>query len=265
MVQCSDDPVSTDNQPKKDTRAPLITNAAVIHSKVIVLTFNEPLGEESAKKTGNYIMHERDNPLSAINVSAASLDGSVVTLSLAGNMVEGMPYLLEVARVMDLVGNSIKAGTNVELVLAAEGGDAIIALYLDTGRSVLSIAPEPGTMFDCYVWCLPSERGMIGAEFALQTIKSTDDFECLTSNEFLNPAVVAVALGNTVEGIMTAGVECQYNWMWIIKVQYLYKSGRGYIDVVSHPNSGARQVANCLTGFPIEPASSGTPLQVNIQ
>lgn len=249
----------------EDIWLPAIVSSAVIGPGVVGLSFSEPLDESTAEDTGNYTLYERDNPTAAIEISAAFLEGSTVTLSLAGDMAEWTPYVLEVAGVTDLAGNSVAAGTKVQLVISGDRPDALISLYLDLERSGTSTKPGPYEMFDCYVWCLPSDNGMMCAEYALELWPMSDDFACFTVEETINQDIVTVSLGNTQGGISECFRECQYGWIWIMKVSYLYISGGGLINVTNDPAVPSILAANCLAGYPTETARAGTPLQINTQ
>ena len=247
----------------EDIWLPVIVSSAVIDPGVVGLSFSEPLDESTAEDTGNYTLYERGNPSATIEISGAYLEGSAVTLSLAADMAEWTPYVLEVAGVTDLAGNSIAAGTKVQLVLSGDRSDALISLYLDLERSGTSIKPGPYAVFDCYVWCLPSERGMMCAEYALELMPTSADFTCFAMEEIPNQDIVSVSLGNTRDGISECFSECRYDWTWIMKVSYMYISGGGLINVTNDPAVPSILFANCLAGYPTETAQAGTPLQVN--
>ncbi len=247
----------------EDIWPPTIVSSAVIDPGVVGLSFSEPLDESTAEDTGNYALYERGDPSAAIEIGAAYLEGSTVTLSLAADMADWTPYVLEVAGVTDLAGNSIAAGTKVQLVLSSDRPDALISLYLDLGRSGTSIKPGPYEMFDCYVWCLPSERGMMCVEYALEFMPTSDDFTCFAIEEIPNRDVVSVSFGNTRDGISECFSECRYDWTWVMKVTYMYVSGGGLIEVTNDPAVPSILAANCLAGYPTETARAGTPLQVN--
>lgn len=87
-----------------DTIAPFVT-AVNPNANMLAVTFNELLDATSAQTAANYSL---DNN---INVTAAALNGSEVTLTLSPAMTEGLDYTLVVNNVADTAGNVIVADT----------------------------------------------------------------------------------------------------------------------------------------------------------
>jgi len=87
-----------------DTVGPTV--ASVIPSgNLLTVTFNEALDQTTAETASNYTL---DN---SINVTSASLNGSVVTLTVNPALVEGSTYTLSVSNVADIAGNVMSPST----------------------------------------------------------------------------------------------------------------------------------------------------------
>jgi hypothetical protein len=99
-----DNIVITSQTAGPDTAGPVISNI-VPDDNSLTVTFNEPLDQASAETVGNYSM---DNNIS---VTAASLNGSVVTLSISPALTEGNSYTLIVNNIADILGNVMSPDT----------------------------------------------------------------------------------------------------------------------------------------------------------
>ncbi|MCU0638775.1 MAG: Ig-like domain-containing protein [Candidatus Krumholzibacteria bacterium] len=248
-----------------DVWPPVVTGLSATTPQSIGIDFNEALSAETAEDAGNYALRERDNPGSTIAVSAAVLNGRNVALALASTMKNWVPYMLTITGVEDLAGNSIAEGAGFPVICVSGGPEAYITPYLDLHRTETYISPDIYTFFDCYVWCLPSERGAICGEFALENVNSTPDFSCVAMEETPNPDLVSVILGNIREGMSVCFNNCVYDWAWMVKARYLYMSGRGSIRVIPDPAVADILTANCLEGYPTETAYTGSYIDVNME
>ncbi len=87
-----------------DVEGPFVANV-VPDDNSLTVTFNEAVDQTSAETTSNYTL---DNN---ITVTAASLNGSVVTLTVSPALTEGNTYTLIVNDVEDIAGNVMSPDT----------------------------------------------------------------------------------------------------------------------------------------------------------
>ena len=99
-----DNIVITSQELGPDTEAPFVANVSPDGNTLGVI-FNEALDQASAETVGNYSL---DNNIS---VTAATLNGSVVTLAVSPALSEGSTYTLIVNNVADVAGNVMTADT----------------------------------------------------------------------------------------------------------------------------------------------------------
>lgn len=99
-----DNIVITSQAAGPDTAGPVISNI-VPDDNSLTVTFNEPLDQASAETVGNYSLNNN------ISVTAASLNGSVVTLSISPALTEGNSYTLIVNNIADILGNVMSPDT----------------------------------------------------------------------------------------------------------------------------------------------------------
>ena len=99
-----DNVVITSQELGPDTDAPFVANVTPAGNTLGVV-FNEVLEQASAETVSNYTL---DNNIS---VTAASLNGSVVTLTVSPALAEGSTYTLIVNNVADVAGNVMTPDT----------------------------------------------------------------------------------------------------------------------------------------------------------
>ena len=99
-----DNVVITSQELGPDTDAPFVANVTPAGNTLGVV-FNEVLEQASAETASNYTL---DNNIS---VTAASLNGSVVTLTVSPALAEGSTYTLIVNNVADVAGNVMDPDT----------------------------------------------------------------------------------------------------------------------------------------------------------
>ena len=87
-----------------DTVGPVISNV-LPNNNTLDVVFNEPLDQVSAETVGNYTLNNN------ISVTAASMNGSVVTLTVSPALTEGNSYTLTVSNVADVAGNVMSPNT----------------------------------------------------------------------------------------------------------------------------------------------------------
>lgn len=99
-----DNVIVTSQELGPDTEAPFVASVNPSDNSLAV-TFNEALDPASAQTVSNY--HLDNN----VNVTSASLNGSVVTLAVSPALSEGGTYTLIVNNIADVAGNVMTADT----------------------------------------------------------------------------------------------------------------------------------------------------------
>jgi hypothetical protein len=118
-----------------------------------------------------------------------------------------------------------------------------------------TVCPGEFSFFFGWIWCLPSAKGMHGAEFALSCPPAVRIDE-----SGMNPAISEVyghLPWQEVSVTFSDGM-CQMDWVWLFKLQCVC------VDVQSPMAVGftAHQFANCDPGYPMEPCICVTPLYI---
>ncbi|UCF06850.1 MAG: hypothetical protein JSV33_07455 [bacterium] len=140
-----------------------------------------------------------------------------------------------------------------------------IGLYTDTGAP-----PDPlsscvtGTGFypvEMYIWTLPSENGMICAEFMITYPASVIQSTVTTSPD------VSVTLGTLDTGMSACLLNCSWTWTWYFH-QTIYVTDDATpmsCQIVKHPDLAILcvQFANCDPGYPTECCIVHTDLLIN--
>jgi hypothetical protein len=142
------------------------------------------------------------------------------------------------------------------------GPIAYIGLYTDANHAICSQAiPAPYMGFTTWIWVLPSDNGMMCAEFKLVA-----PAWLLSIGTTVNPAY-SVALGAPYDagGVSICFGACQNAWTWLYQLSQLPTAAGvpGYIEIVARPDAGAYQVANCLPKYPLEPLTILNYLALN--
>ena len=81
----------------------------------VVLEFSEPIGVGGGVP-GNYSIAPTATPSTPIAVTAASVSGSAVTLTLAAPLTAAVEYTVDVSNVQDAAGNPVAPGTSIPFV-----------------------------------------------------------------------------------------------------------------------------------------------------
>ncbi|UCF04556.1 MAG: Ig-like domain-containing protein [bacterium] len=123
-----------------------------------------------------------------------------------------------------------------------------IGLYADSLHTVNEISNPGGTLqFTMYIFCQPSELGMICAEFAIQYPQNI-----ITGAVTENPGL-SVYLGDLENGMSVCFYDCQWDWVWTFsQTLYLTDTEASRIRLVRHPEVGNIHFANCTPGYPTE-------------
>jgi len=131
-----------------------------------------------------------------------------------------------------------------------------IGLFVDDQHFRSIICSFPGTSIakvEMWIWCLPSERGQIGAEFAIHY-----ESGLVPSTVIANDDIILIKQGDLKNGISFLYNECQYDWNWCFRQTIYITSHEQYImvEITEHPciyPTPAYRFANCEEGWPAEP------------
>jgi len=153
-------------------------------------------------------------------------------------------------------------------VVASDAPVSYIGLFKDinhtmtdpVGNSVCTTAS-----FYCWIWCLPSDRGMYGADFCLTKPASEDPYiDIVVTTATINPGITA-PLGDLWTGMSVTFSTCQLDWIWLYNLRMRDYSDltpvTGLIEVIPHPATEpepALQLVNC--NMDLEPFVYLTPL-----
>lgn len=142
------------------------------------------------------------------------------------------------------------------------GPIAYIGLYTDGGHNICSqTIPAPYAGFTTWIWVLPSDNGMMCAEFKLVA-----PAWMLSIGTTVNPAH-SVALGAPYDatGVSICFSSCQTEWTWLYQLSQLptVAGVPDFITIVERPDAGAYQLANCLPKYPLEPVTILNHLALN--
>ncbi|MBU8923075.1 MAG: T9SS type A sorting domain-containing protein [Bacteroidales bacterium] len=134
-----------------------------------------------------------------------------------------------------------------------------IGLYIDESRTSCNLDPGvSGQAFSFYIFCLPSENGLMCAEFAV-SIPS----EIVISNIVENEGV-SLTLGDLADGLGVCFLECQNDWVYTHRVNAIAQSSTpSELLVVGHGETGDIQFANCDDSFPLEPVFVNPGIGIN--
>ena len=99
-----DNVIVTSQEIGPDTEAPFVANV-IPDGNTLEVVFNEALDQASAETVGNYSLSDN------IAVTAASLNGSNVTLTVSPALTEGNTYTLIANNVADVAGNVMSPDT----------------------------------------------------------------------------------------------------------------------------------------------------------
>ena len=113
---------------------------------------------------------------------------------------------------------------------------------------------------EMYIWCLPSNRGQICAEFMVDYPVNIIQSTVTTS------PLICVTLGTLDTGMSACLCRCTYSWTWYFhQLLYVTDSTQTCVKIVKHPdeNTECIRFANCDPGWPDECVTVLTSLCVN--
>jgi hypothetical protein len=109
-----------------------------------------------------------------------------------------------------------------------------IGLFVDSCRSSSCVEAEALSVFDIWVWALPSENGLICTEFSLESLP----VNLFWFDEQYNPDLVEPIWGTVLEGITCCLNECVYDWVWIAKASVFISTTSSYNILSLGPRYG---------------------------
>ncbi len=123
-----------------------------------------------------------------------------------------------------------------------------IGLYTDAHSNCRQDIPAAYVPFSMFVWVLPSDNGMMCAEYMLEM-----PAWMMNTATLVNPDH-SVALGDNFTGISICFGICQLEWTWLYELTMFPMSAGllDYVNIVAHPEAGAISTANCEPGYPME-------------
>ena len=128
------------------------------------------------------------------------------------------------------------------------GPTPYIGLYVDAHSNCRQDIPVAYVPFSMFVWVLPSDNGMMCAEYMLEM-----PAWMMNTATVVNPDH-SVALGSNFGGISICFGICQLEWTWLYELTMFPMSAGllDYVNIVAHPEAGAISTANCEPGYPME-------------
>lgn len=114
---------------------------------------------------------------------------------------------------------------------------------------------------EMWVWCLPSTKGLIGAEFKVRHVPGVSRVD----DPVYNPDI-SVRLGDIGTGVRVSFGTCQMDWAWICHEElWVRSSAQTQMVIVPHPQDGSLGAASCEMGFPMYPFTALYPLYINTE
>lgn len=143
-------------------------------------------------------------------------------------------------------------------------GTGYIAIFADQYHSDCDVYPPLYTQFDVWIWCLPSQLGLIAAEFAVSLPATVITLSTVKNPNIVQPPVLEPPI---TEGTGVVFNGCQYEWIWTHHLTCMaLATTPGVIQIVPHPGvqpQPAYQFFNCEPGYPLEPCIILSDLHIN--
>ncbi len=113
-----------------------------------------------------------------------------------------------------------------------------------------------------WVWCLPSERGMMCAEFAISY-----PINVIRSTVVWNPEIpIIVDPPDPSVGVSICFLNCKWDWtFWFYQQLWVVDPTPVHAEIIKHTDPYVLdiQFANCDPGYPVEPVRKYTNLYIN--
>lgn len=155
----------------------------------------------------------------------------------------------------------IVLSTTVHSQLPATG---YIGLFTEESHSTWCVTGEGFYPVEMWIWCLPSEHGMICAEF-----KINYPLNIIQSTMTPHPDIIMVTCFPSCipeDGLSACKNSCQWDWNWFYRqLLYVTDPTQTAVEVVEFPDVGAIQFATCEEGYPVEPCIVYSNLYLNYE
>ncbi len=135
-----------------------------------------------------------------------------------------------------------------------------IGLFADEARTSWCLeSTDIPFQFNVWVFCLPSDNGLRGAEFSISDFAPTYFLTGRAPGPY-----VSLSMGDIFDGISYSLYLCRTDWV-LLDVYSIMATGPGQtaIWLMDHAETGRIGVANCLPGYPVEAAYTYTSIFVN--
>lgn len=139
------------------------------------------------------------------------------------------------------------------VALASGGAHALpsrpyVGLYADGTHSITSVKPPAFVQFQLWIWWLPSERGLMAADF---DVAFPANVVVLASVQ--NPQL-CVCLGRCLGPHFCPLFDsCQPDWVWTHQLTCMVTDpAPGFIEIGPLPGTTEIYAANCEAGYPME-------------
>jgi hypothetical protein len=139
-----------------------------------------------------------------------------------------------------------------------------MGLFADESHSVWCATGAGFYSVTMWVWCLPSERGMICADFAISY-----PVNVIPSTVTYNPELgIIIPDPPYPDGLSLCFQGCRWDWVWLFhRDLWVTDQTQTYIEIVKYPDPGVEhiQFANCEPGYPLERCIKYTNLYLNYE
>ena len=137
-----------------------------------------------------------------------------------------------------------------------------IGLYADGARAYSSCCPIPPgfaiAKIEMWVWCMPSENGLWGVDFAVGYPSN------IIRDRLTYSGHLAATTGDPVTGVAARFDACQWSACWVAhQTLFVNSLQQTYLEILPHPGQGVFQFYSCAAGNPAEPCLKGATLFLN--
>ncbi len=129
-----------------------------------------------------------------------------------------------------------------------------IGIWADANHYFCDASPIMYTLFDAWIWCVPSQLGLIAAEFAVSIPATVILISTVKNPDIVQPPVLEPPI---TQGASVMFNSCQYEWTWTHHLTCMELATiPDVIQIIPHPGvqpQPAYQFHNCEPGYPVEP------------
>ncbi|HUV35399.1 MAG TPA: hypothetical protein VMX58_00485 [Patescibacteria group bacterium] len=136
-----------------------------------------------------------------------------------------------------------------------------IGLFTDDNRDTWCVNGVGFYQFEMWVWCLPSDEGMICAEFAISYPGNV-----VQSVITLLPPIIIPEGFEPETGVNVCFTECQVQWTWAFhQTLFVSDASPSHLEIIKHSDPDIEYIrfATCEPGNPTEPVKKFTNLYIN--